>query len=96
MKQAFLLLSIFWICGVYGQTNLIERALNTAREKKYDEAIILIDSAIAADSNTFELYSIKAEFLWMSKNYYQAALIYQKTLLLDNDHRFLNGAYLML
>ncbi|HEV8270170.1 MAG TPA: hypothetical protein VGQ04_02630 [Chitinophagaceae bacterium] len=95
MKKASFIISFLWINSAFGQSGFVERALNKAREKKYEEAIILVDSALVIDSNNSDIYTIKAEFLWMSKNYYQAAISYQKALVLDEDHSFLHGAYLM-
>ena len=96
MKNFFLVIGLLCINSAFGQVDFIKEALSKAEEKKYEEALILVDSVLAVDSSNFNFYTIKAEFLWMSKNYYQAALIYQKALLMDEDHRFLNGAYLML
>ena len=105
MRKTLLIITFFSLNIAYCQSDTLRRgtigyflknAVEKESEKKYEEAIIITDSAMTIDSNNENIYGVKAEILWMMKNYYQAALNYQKALLLDKDRSFLNGAYLFL
>ena len=100
-----LIIMAFSTSGAHGQSNnlkhgtigyFIQAAIEKAREKKYEEAIDIVDSAIAIDTNNENVYQVKAEFLWMKEDYFQAAVNYQKAMSLDKDSSFLRGAYLQL
>lgn len=51
---------------------------------------------LSIDSTKDHIYALKAEFLWMKKDYYSAALVYRRAMSLDTDSSYLKGAYLFL
>lgn len=81
---------------IFRSVSYTNKALEMAKEKKYDTAIILIDSAMLFQKNNSGSFHVKAEFLWMKKDFLAAANAYQTAILLDDDSSFLFGAYLHL
>ncbi|HEX7845647.1 MAG TPA: hypothetical protein VF476_07560 [Chitinophagaceae bacterium] len=74
----------------------LTRAIEKARLKDYDKAILIVDSAMVVDSSNEHIFALKAELLWMKKDYYAAAICYQRAMFLDKDSSYLKGAYLFL
>jgi len=74
----------------------LTKAIEKSREKKYDEAIIIVDSAISIDSTNENTYALKAELLWMKKDYYNATIFFRRAMSFDKDSSYLKGAYLFL
>jgi tetratricopeptide (TPR) repeat protein len=74
----------------------LTKAIEKARLKDYDKAILIVDSAMAIDSSNEHIFALKSELLWMKKDYYAAALCYRRAMTLDKDSSYLKGAHLFL
>lgn len=74
----------------------LTKALQDFKEKKYVDAFATLDSAIKRDSTNKNIYSLKAEFCWLTKDYNNAAANFQKSMTLDKDSSYLKGAYVFL
>ena len=106
MQKLFILISVLLLAETgYSQTDSLPRggigyhltkAIEKSREKKYNEAIAIVDSVLLIDSTKDNIYSLKAEFLWMKRDYHNAALFYKRAMSLDTDSSWLKGAHLFL
>ena len=62
----------------------------------YDAGILLLDQALAKDSNFWEAALLKAEFLDYERKYADAAKYYQKALNIDPSHSISGSTYFYL
>jgi len=106
MRRLFIIISAFvFVKNGYSQADSlppgsvgyrITKAIEKAREKKYDEAIRMVDSLLPIAKAKDDMYGLKAEFLWLKKDYHNAALAYEQAIVIDRDSSHLKGAYLFL
>jgi hypothetical protein len=70
-------------------------AFDAEKRSQFDSAILLADSSIAFDNTRREPYTIKAESLWLSRRFKEAAETYKKRLAVEQPQLVI-GAYVLL